>query len=254
MEKMLKYLDCAVYKRCQFENKRLFNYSGFTQSSLFYKNISNVNAINGVEKVKLILHNSLKDGDELYSQNIKNLNFEQRKFLIENNNFYYQNFIDHIDDVAVIHRRFDFEAWFVANKFDKKRMIIEEIYGGMLHLAEHFGWEKEPLHKAFEACKSANYENAWTVEKLGNKTSTNRKFKAKIYVEYDIDEFRTFVIFSDNSGVQLQKTLIHTINFFAENADIPDDIFDILKGKTKWEKQDFVLLNKNNVEIARVKF
>jgi len=207
-----------------------------------------------VQKVRINLHNYLKEQEEVPTFKKEQLSADFIKLRKEKNDWYYQNYIDFVFDVAIIHRRFDFEKWFAAEKTDKKRMIVEEIHGGMLHLAEHFGWEKEPLILAFEACKSTNYENAWIVEKLGNKTSANRKLKAAVYVEYDIDEFRTFAIISDKEGNLIQKTQIHTINFLNKNIDIPDDIFDILKGKTKWEKQDFVLLNKKNVEIARVKF
>ena len=250
----LKLIDVASASFNIIENASIFNIASYSICSLYMGKLGKYES-KEIVKARFNMYQNILDKSELpkpYPEDIKDI--EQARKRLEAGTYLYHNFIEDLIDVARIYRRFDFETWFAANKFDKKRMIIEEIYGGMLHLAEHLGWEKEPLHKAFEACKSANYENAWTVEKLGNKTSTNRKLKAAIYVEYDIDEFRTFVIFSDNSGVQLQKTQIHTINFFAENADIPDDIFDILKGKTKWEKHDFVLLNKNNVEIARVKF
>ena len=248
----LSFLDIGTLFN-KFENQSLFNISTYSICSSYLGKLRKSYETNDIVKVRIEFLRNLPEVSELPKPLPKEIkDIAERRKRYNEGTYFYQNFIEKYLDVVIIHRRFDFEKWFAAEKTDKKRMIVEEIHGGMLYLAEHFGWEKEPLILAFEACKSANYENAWIVEKLGNKTSANRKLKAAVYVEYDIDEFRTFAIISDKEGNLIQKTQIHTINFLNKNIDIPDDIFDILKGKTKWEKTDFVLLNKKNVEIGRI--
>ncbi len=70
-----------------------------------------------------------------------------------------------------------------------------------------FGLLKELLNEVRNACVAANYENNWIVKRLKTKSSPNRKHKAAIYVEYDLDQFRIYAIIYNKTGEQIQKQL-----------------------------------------------
>jgi len=156
--------------------------------------------------------------------------------------YFYHNQIDDRVDVAIIHRRFNFTQWYQADKYNKKRMIVEEIHAAMLVLAERFGWDKGNINNAYNECVKANFEHHWISKKLGTKTSPDRKLMGSVWFEYDIDEFRSFSIITDKDGNELSRTLIHSINFTNPDVYPLDEIAKLTKAKTKWVNSELILL------------
>jgi len=177
---------------------------------------------------------------------------EFRKKRIAEGTFYYQNYLYNLIESISIHRRFDFEKWWNSDKFNRKKMIIDEIYKSLLYLAEKFCWEIQPIHDAYNACVAQNFENNWFIKKF-SKTSPNRKFTGNVWVEYDIDSFRTFLIIKDKKDNILEKKLVHTLDYDDENVNPLFDTDLIFKGSATWENNIFILKSSEKKTIGEIK-
>ncbi len=248
----IRYRDCVSSNYNKLTNKIQFNTSVYCVLSFYFGKLKNYDA-GSFDKIRFEFHQNLKEKHKAVLTHFRDLLPEERKKLVESGDYLYQNYIDDITNTLFIHRRFDFENWFEQDKVNKKRLIGKEVHNAMLYLADNYGWNKHILIDIYQSYIEANYETNGIPKKLKAKSSPNRKYKAAIYVEYDIDEFRVYNIFYKKNGDEIDKNLIYTIDFNKYPYDFTDMIFDILKGKTKWEKDEFVLYDKSGKELSRKK-
>ncbi len=230
----------------------MFNLSGLCTSFLYLTGIGKYST-GEIKKVRIELYTQIFEKSELprpFPEEIKTCEIARER--VKAGTYHYQNYIDDLIDVVIIHRRFDFEKWFNASKNDKKKLIIEEMHNAMLLLAEHFAWEKQPLINAFEYCESKNFETCWHPKHFKAKIAPNKKYKAAIFVEYDLDEFRFFASVQDSQSIEIQRLPLYTVSFQNGFLKEMNEINSILKGKIAWQNNDFVLFDKNAKEIARV--
>ncbi len=198
------------------------------------------------------LHKFLKEKDELPPERFKTgkTPLELRE-LGQKGEYYYVNQIENLIDVCIVHRKFDFDKYFAAADFDQQKMILNEIHAGMLLLADHFSWDKQPLENAYLKCLEKKLIFQWTA--IAKKFSRNKQFSGEIFIDFQRYEIQTFAIIRDKNGNEIQRKIIDTFNGLENiNRIFPDDIVKITKGKTKWQNNDFVLFDKNAKEIARV--
>ncbi len=247
----IKYFECVSTKRNKFDNLH-FNISTYCVLAFYFGELDNYYSNNFV-KVRFELYKDIKNKNQVAQTPMKDISHDERMARIKAGDHRYHNYIDDITKTLLIHRRFDFENWFKQDKINKKRLIGEEVHNAMLYLADNYNWDKQALNNVYQSYIEANYETNWIPKKFKAKSSPNRKYKAAIYVEYDIDEFRVYNIFYKKTGEEIDKKLIHIIDFNIVEFDFIDMIFDILKGKTKWEKDEFVLYDKSGKELGRTK-
>jgi len=269
------FLDSIILFASKFTNiekKRIFNLAAQAMSSIYKGKLHKYNTISYF-KVCVEEWNILPDISKIplpLAQDSKDI--EYRKKRIAEGTYFYESYIENLLDVLAIHRRFDFEKWFASDKLTRKSMMVVEIYQSMLYLAEKFKWETEPLHNAYNACVAQNFENNWYIKKF-TKTSPNRKYTGNVWVEYDIDSFRTYLevkseklkvknenlemsgeeyVENDINIVIVEKKIVDVLDYEDENANPLCDTDKIFKGKTKWEKDSFVLYSDKGEEIGRV--
>jgi len=247
----LKYFDCGSHTN----NNSTKEFIIFTYSltSLYLKKLGDrYNTVQFV-KIRIDFHENIKEKSELPEKSINNLTNIERKQRFVEGNYFYQNMIETLLDVVIIHRHFDFNNFFKQNTYTKRLLILNELHKGAKKIAKHFGWDIKPLDEAYNKCIEAKLENNWISKKLKTKSSPNRKHKAAVYFEYNSTEIRVYQIIYNKNGKQLQKTHVFTLDGLDNNIMYPDDIMPIVNGKTKWIKDEFILYDKKNNEIGRTK-
>jgi len=249
---MLRNIVVAPEYYHPIENASMFNLSGLCTEYLYFVKIGKY-LTGEIKKICIELHTQIFEKSELprpFPEEIKTCEIARERK--KTGTYHYVNHIEKRMDVAFIHRRFDFEKWFNASKNEKKKLIIEEMHNAMLLLAEHFAWEKQPLINAFEYCESKNFETFWHPKHFKAKIAPNKKYKAAIFVEYDLDEFRFFASVYNLQNIEIQRLPLYTVSFQNGFLKEMNEINSILKGKIAWQNNDFVLFDKNAKEIARV--
>ncbi len=221
--KYLDYLDCGSTLDYSAKAQKQFNLACHACSNLYLNSIAGRYHTGEFNKVRI--------------------EFEEK---LEN------NFVEDWIDVVIVHLKFDFATWYKETKREKKKLIIENIHQAMLLLVEEFGWAKEPLQKTIEQCRIKEYTNYWQSKHLKKKSSTNRQFKGAIDIDYDIDACQIFAVIYDNEGTQIHKHKLVNKKYDDEDFIVPIDIIELINGKTKWEKSDFVLYDQKQKEIGRV--
>jgi len=139
MNKMkLKFIQFAANQYSNFNHIRNFNISGNSIGSLFLGNLINLFTDNYF-KICIDCWNILPELNEItcpYPNEIKDINKISQRII--DKNYFYQNYIDKSIETLTIHRRFDFEKWFLYDKLLKKEMIVSEIYQSLLYLTNQF--------------------------------------------------------------------------------------------------------------------
>jgi hypothetical protein len=138
---------------------------------------------------------------------------------------------------------FDFNSYFSLNsKHDKKLMQLEVLYKGMKEIAFSENWEIEPLKNAYLECIEQKLENKFIVkDKLIQ--SPDRKNKAGLFCNWDIDLFVSFLVIFDRIGIEIQR-----IKFIEKEPHFGDFIYytkmkwiDNENIQIEWEKNKKVL-------------
>jgi hypothetical protein len=219
-------------------------------TSLFLSRLTEKYQPEKIEKILIVLHQQMIEKNNDLSS-IKKLTLEERKQKIEDGTYYFHNFIDHIDDVAIIHQKFDFNEFFKDNILNKKKLILDAIYSGCLELANFFQWDIKYFEQTYQECLEVpELLNSWEIEKFRNKTSKNRQYKTSVLAEYDIFEFRIFVLLYNNTGVFIEKKLIKTIHGLDPEICFPEKIRKSITGKTRWKDNYFFLFDNEGNEVG----
>lgn len=94
-------------------------------------------------------------------------------------------------DVFQVIVEFDFDSYWSAGKELRKRLALDLLQSGLLHIAKARSWNTSPLQEAYHAAlaKGLVSERPWTKRV----TSPNKKLAAEIWCRYDSDRADLFV-------------------------------------------------------------
>ncbi len=254
MGKYLINLDCfAANEHGEWKiDFRKFNITCAKMVAMFYFYKQHHYLTHSFGKAIVKLHKFLKEQNELPPERFQYLSREEGRELYIAGNYHYINEIEDFLGVCTIHRKFDFDKYFAADDFAQQKMILDEIYQGMLLLSDHFAWDQKPLENAYQRCLEKNLIFQWTA--LARKFSRNKQFSGEIFIDFQRYEIQIFAIIRDKNGNEIQREIIDTFNGLENtNRIFPDDIVEITRGKTKWGNNEFVVLSKKGNEIARIK-
>ncbi len=246
----LQNTDIFVDTGANILSERKFNLSTHCVSSLYRKKINKDYKTERWRKVLVLLHNEINNKSELPPERFGKQTIEKVKALIKKRLYYYENMVKDGWEIATVHRRFDFEKYFLLDSDSKKRMILYELHEGTKNIALHFGWNTEPFDNAYKKCLDVNLQNNWISKRLKTKSSPNRKYKGAVFFEYDIYEIRVFAVIFDKNGTQIIKNKLLTLNGLDKDVMFPEDIMPIVMGKTRWIKNDFILFDKKGNKIG----
>ncbi|MDH6310605.1 hypothetical protein M2451_003476 [Dysgonomonas sp. PFB1-18] len=98
---------------------------------------------------------------------------------------------------------FDFKMYFSLDKFKKKRMQLEAINEGMVHIAKQEGWDTNSLQDAYNNCLERDLEYQFNIGKP--KSSPNRRCKIGLWCNWDIDIIEVYWILYDKSGNEIKR-------------------------------------------------
>jgi hypothetical protein len=65
-------------------------------------------------------------------------------------------------------------------------------------------------------------------------------------------QIRIFGVIYDKTGKELLKKHFHRIDSKNESARFPSDLESIINGKTKWRKNEFLLINENGETLGKM--
>ena len=249
----LQDIDIRPHIDTQYYENEQFNISSFTVENLFFKKLGKKYNSKKFWKILLYLHETLIEKENYQEPPKEKRNKEFMNQLRKTGKRFYQNMIEPSLDVVYIHRKFYFTNYFEQDKETKKRLILEQLHEGTKIIAKQLGWDSEPFDNAYKKCLELNLQNNWISEKLKTKSSPNRKYKGAIYFEYDIYEIQVFAIIYNQNGEEITRPKLFILNGLDENVIFPDDIMPIINGKTRWEKNEFILYDKSGKEISKVK-
>ncbi|MFT4734466.1 MAG: hypothetical protein ACI9K1_001423 [Arcticibacterium sp.] len=139
--------------------------------------------------------------------------------------------------ICTIQQRFDFSSFLQKDCFLRKRYLTELLHLNILKLAKEFNWELDPFVSAYEKIKETNYESHTVVGVI--KKSKDRKYRAGIAVEQDIESASIYIFFLDSNESVIEKMKVF------ETLPQPF-LYMQLIGKSKWLNDgEFVLYNKS---------
>ncbi len=235
------------YSTIDIATKKNFNLGTNTISSLFDRCLNT--HYDGLVKLRIDLSN--KKNLYIFSKPTKN------------------SPICHID------KSFDFENYFTQNKLEKRKIILETLYGSFQEISYQLNYDLKPFTQAYEKVKTLNYVNKYIHGKLT--FSRKRTHKAGIEIEINEQAAIISVVFTDKEENQIKKvkiveTLPHymfiyrvinkgkwissneyqvsdksgQINFVVKLKDKPEKTI-VFKPKKSSEKELREILNKTNL-------
>lgn len=112
-------------------------------------------------------------------------------------------------DVVVVEEEFDFDKYDSETALGKKKLMLELLHNGCLKAATYYGWESDGFETAYQCVKAENY----TLKRLWKKpkSSPNRKIKAQLEYEVDLQETYFRAIFFDPKGQVIGQQKLHQV-------------------------------------------
>ena len=143
-------------------------------------------------------------------------------------------------DICEVHMKFDYDEYMTGSLLEKKRLILETIMLAVRKVADSKKWDIEPFEKVYEQIIEANYVSEWVWKKP--KQSPDRKHKAKLFLQHELDEITMSIIVTDNKGNELKRETIIT--------EQPDEWeYSGHLGELKWlDNETVALFHKYNNE------
>jgi hypothetical protein len=142
---------------------------------------------------------------------------------------------DGFTDVEV---EFDYSAYEKLDNEDKKKLILEKLYEGVLKVAEVFKWDMPILNRTYQSVIESNYKNEYIWKQ---KTSPSKKYTAEIFCQHEIDKYVVTMIIKKKHTNELVKNEILFIERPHELAFVQH------LGNLKWiSNTEVILLNKYN--------
>jgi hypothetical protein len=144
---------------------------------------------------------------------------------------------DGFTDVEV---EFDFSAYEKLDNEEKKKLILEKLYEGVLKVAEVFEWDMPILNRTYQSVIESNYKNEYIWKQ---KTSPSKKYTAEIFCQHEIDKYVVTMIIKKKYTNEWVKNEI----LFTER---PHELAFVQHlGNLKWTSNtEVILLNKNNTK------
>jgi hypothetical protein len=103
---------------------------------------------------------------------------------------------------------FNLKSYFNAENLDKKKMILEMLWQGILIAVKTFKWDISPFQDAKDAVIDSNYTYHWTWKRP--KLNPSKQYKAEIFCEHEIDYFRISLVIRTDTGDIIRN--IHLID------------------------------------------
>ncbi|PRS29058.1 hypothetical protein C6W19_22860 [Bacillus sp. RJGP41] len=142
------------------------------------------------------------------------------------------------DGFTDIEVEFDYSAYEKLDNEEKKKLILEKLYEGVLKVAEVFEWDMPILNRTYQSVIESNYKNEYIWKQ---KTSPSKKYTAEIFCQHEIDKYVVTMIIKTKDTNELVKSEILFIERPHELAFVKH------LGNLKWiSNTEVILLNKYN--------
>ena len=141
-------------------------------------------------------------------------------------------------DVIEVRSGFDFGAYWNASEKDRKLQILKLIQNSVAYLAETFGWDIRPFDEAYHRVIEKDFVHQFFLKKY-KVVSPNKKLKAQIFVDFQVDEIKMHLVVTDKTGKELLRKLFVSVpprNFFIMDA----------AGSLAWDGDEKVVIASRN--------
>jgi len=147
-----------------------------------------------------------------------------------------ENKIEHLLNVIIVNKKFDFVEYFKQNKDQRKKMMLDILQLGVIDVAKTQKMSMDKFLDAYNCCLKKQLKNEW-LRKNKYLMSPNKKWYAGIYCTYDIDFFRTETIFLNSD-----KKEIGRVKLFSTEPHQVEEM-----GKMQWDStsETFVLYSRD---------
>jgi hypothetical protein len=145
--------------------------------------------------------------------------------------------------VAFVEVQRDARAFFCLSNREKQRWAHAALREGTMNVTDSHGFEPNMLIDAFQQAQLLEFENTW---RWGVKASNNRRLKAEVWVEHDVEECRLLGVITTRTGDRLASDLLI--------STVPDEwAFDRYLGKLRWEdERTAVLDDKSGARVGTI--
>lgn len=96
----------------------------------------------------------------------------------------------------------DLESYWELSNIEKKKVILEKINEGILQVANHYSWDISIFNRVSKEVIDKNYVNEYS---LKQKASPDRKHKAEIFCQHDIDFITISMIIREGKSNEIIK-------------------------------------------------
>ncbi|MFJ7971809.1 hypothetical protein [Psychrobacillus sp. NPDC096389] len=97
----------------------------------------------------------------------------------------------------------DLESYWKLSNIEKKKVILKKINEGVLQAANHFSWDISIFNRVFKEIIDRDYVNEYS---LKQKASPDRKHKAELYCQHDIDFVKISMIIRKRKTNEIIKS------------------------------------------------
>ncbi|MDF2066557.1 hypothetical protein [Bacillus sp. Cr_A10] len=117
----------------------------------------------------------------------------------------------------------DLESYWKLSNIEKKKVILEKINEGILQVANHFSWDTSIFSRVSKEVIDRNYVNEYS---LKQKASPDRKHKAEIFCQHDIDFITISMIIRERKSNEIIKNELlfkdrpHEFSFVQKLGDL----------------------------------
>lgn len=145
--------------------------------------------------------------------------------------------------VAFVEIQRDVSGFFTLEKEEKQRWVLAALREGVAKVAASTDLDPGSFEEAFKEAERLNFENIW---RWKAKTSTDRRLKAEIWIEHDLEECRLVGVITTKAGERLASMTLATT--------APDEFaFTRFLGKIRWEDdRRLVLEDKKGAVVGQV--
>lgn len=129
---------------------------------------------------------------------------------------------------------FDYETYINSNSCEKKKMISDKLFEGIVKIASVYGWDMSIFKQVYLSIIENNYNNEYIWKK---KASPSRKYIAEILCQHDVDQYVIKMnIKHRNTSIIVKSELLKT--------ETPHPILYVSHlGNLKWESNNEAILN-----------
>ena len=131
----------------------------------------------------------------------------------------------------------------LLEKKEKQRWALEALRLGVAKVTSCSDLDSASFESAFQEAERLDFENIW---RWKAKASGDRKMRAEVWIEHDMEECRLVGVITTKAGACLARMTLATT--------APDEwAFTRLLGKIRWDdERTFVLLDKKGLVVGNV--